>query len=100
MVNEIYQSRRDVLCEGLTRMGWPVAKPRGTMFVWAPLPEAYREIGSLEFSKLLVTESNVATSPGVGFGPGGDGFVRFALIENEQRIGQALRNLRRALVKL
>lgn len=95
VVNEIYQGRRDALCEGLSRIGWPVAKPRGTMFVWAPIPEPYRAMGSLEFSKFLVREAKVAVSPGVGFGPGGDGHVRFALIENEQRIGQAVRNLRR-----
>ena len=100
LVNEIYQSRRDTLCEGLDRIGWHVQKPRGTMFVWAPVPEPYREMGSLEFAKMLVTEAEVATSPGVGFGPGGDGYVRFALIENEQRTHQAVRNLRRALTKL
>ena len=100
LVNEIYQSRRDALCEGLDRIGWHVDKPKGTMFVWAPVPEPYREMGSLEFAKMLVTEAEVATSPGVGFGPGGDGFVRFALIENEQRTHQAVRNLRRALTKL
>jgi alanine-synthesizing transaminase len=99
-VNAIYQSRRDALCDGLKRIGWEVEPPKGTMFVWAPIPEAYREMGSLEFSKYLVTEAEVATSPGVGFGKGGEGFVRFALIENEQRIGQAVRNLKRALVKL
>jgi alanine-synthesizing transaminase len=97
---EIYQSRRDALCGGLNRIGWELEPPRGTMFVWAPIPEPYRELGSIEFAKLLVTEAEVAVSPGVGFGPGGDGFVRFALIENEQRIGQAVRNLRRALTKL
>jgi alanine-synthesizing transaminase len=95
VVNEIYQGRRDTLCEGLSRIGWPVSKPRGTMFVWAPIPEPYQAMGSLEFSKFLVRETKVAVSPGVGFGPGGDGHVRFALIENEQRIGQAVRNLRR-----
>jgi len=100
VVNEIYQSRRDALCDGLSRIGWEVAKPRGTMFVWAPIPAPYREMGSLEFSKFLVTEGKVAASPGVGFGPGGDGHVRFALIENEQRIGQAVRSLRKALTKL
>jgi alanine-synthesizing transaminase len=100
VVNEIYQSRRDALCGGLDRIGWPVEPPGGTMFVWAPIPEPYREMGSVEFASFLVREANVATSPGVGFGPGGDGFVRFALIENEQRIGQATRNLRRALTKL
>src|SRR5665213_63761 len=100
VVNEIYLHRRDALCEGLQRIGWEVAKPKGTMFVWAPIPEPYLEMGSLEFSSFLVSEAEVATSPGVGFGPGGDGHVRFALIENEQRIGQAVRNLRRALPKL
>ncbi len=70
------------------------------MFVWAPIPEAYREMNSIEFGSMLVREAEVATSPGVGFGPGGEGFVRFALIENEQRIGQAIRNLRKALPKL
>ena len=99
-VNAIYKSRRDALVEGLNRVGWPVAKPRGTMFVWAPLPEPYREMGSLEFSKYLVNEACVATSPGMGFGNGGEGYVRFALVENEQRITQAVRNLRRALTKL
>ena len=99
-VNDIYQARRDALCDGLARVGWRIAKPKGTMFVWAPIPEPYREMGSLEFSSFLVSEAEVATSPGVGFGPGGDGHVRFALIENEQRIGQAVRNLRRTLTKL
>jgi alanine-synthesizing transaminase len=99
-VRDIYQARRDSLCDGLARIGWPVERPQGTMFVWAPIPEAYQEKGSVEFASDLVTEANVATSPGVGFGPGGDGHVRFALIENEQRITQAVRNLRRALTKL
>ncbi|MFZ0667004.1 MAG: aminotransferase class I/II-fold pyridoxal phosphate-dependent enzyme [Acidimicrobiales bacterium] len=100
VVNDIYQARRDALCDGLNRIGWQVARPKGTMFVWAPIPEPYREMGSLEFSSFLVSQAEVATSPGVGFGPGGDGHVRFALIENEQRIGQAIRNLRRGLTKL
>ena len=99
-INAIYQDRRDALCEGINRIGWEVTPPKGTMFVWAPIPEAYREMGSLEFAKYLVQEANVATSPGVGFGPGGDGHVRFALIENDKRIGQAVRNLRKALTKL
>ena len=99
-INQIYRSRRDALCDGLNRIGWHLVPPKGTMFVWAPIPEPYREMGSLEFSKYLVNEADVATSPGVGFGPGGDGHVRFALIENEQRIGQAVRNLRSALTKL
>ena len=96
----IYQSRRDALCDGLARIGWEVEPPRGTMFVWAPIPEPYRELGSVEFASMLVKEAKVATSPGIGFGPGGDGHVRFALIENEQRIGQGIRNLKRALTKL
>jgi alanine-synthesizing transaminase len=99
-VRAVYLARRDALCDGLNRIGWPVVKPRGTMFVWAPIPEPYREMGSIEFASFLVREAQVATSPGVGFGPGGDGHVRFALIENEQRIHQAVRNLRRALTKL
>jgi len=97
VVNEIYWSRRDALCDGLDRMGWPVQRPLGTMFVWVPIPEAYRHMGSLEFSSFLVREARVASSPGVGFGPGGEDHVRFALIENEQRITQATRNMRRAL---
>jgi alanine-synthesizing transaminase len=99
-IRECYQGRRNALCDGLNRIGWRLAAPKGTMFVWAPIPEPYKEMGSLEFSKLLVREAEVATSPGVGFGAGGDGHVRFALIENEQRTGQAVRNLRRALTKL
>ncbi|MBV8691626.1 MAG: aminotransferase class I/II-fold pyridoxal phosphate-dependent enzyme [Actinobacteria bacterium] len=99
-VNEIYQGRRDALCDGLARVGWEFPKPRGTMFVWAPIPEPYAEMGSLEFAKFLFNEGKVATSPGVGFGPGGEGFVRFALIENEQRISQGVRTIRKALTKL
>ena len=99
-VQAIYQSRRDALCDGLARIGWEVEPPQGTMFVWAPIPEPYRDLGSVEFASMLVREAKVATSPGIGFGPGGDGHVRFALIENEQRIGQGVRNLRRALTKL
>jgi alanine-synthesizing transaminase len=96
----IYQSRRDTLIEGLHRVGWDVVKPRGSMFIWAPIPEPYREMNSLEFAKFLIEEADVATSPGVGFGEGGDGHVRFALIENELRTHQAIRNLKRALTKL
>ncbi|HLI16563.1 MAG TPA: aminotransferase class I/II-fold pyridoxal phosphate-dependent enzyme [Acidimicrobiales bacterium] len=99
-VNEIYLHRRDALCDGLARIGWTVDKPKGTMFVWAPIPEPYAHLGSLEFAKFLIAEAKVATAPGVGFGPGGDGFVRFALIENEQRIAQAVRTMRRALAEL
>jgi alanine-synthesizing transaminase len=96
----IYQSRRDTLIEGLNRIGWDVRAPRGSMFIWAPMPEPYREMGSLEFSRFLIESADVATSPGVGFGEGGDGHVRFALIENELRTSQAIRNLRKALTKL
>src|SRR6187402_1369582 len=93
-VNAVYESRRNALVDGLGRIGWEVERPRGTMFVWAPIPEPYRELGSIEFAKLIVNDCDVAVSPGVGFGPGGDGFVRFALIENEQRIVQAVRQLK------
>jgi alanine-synthesizing transaminase len=96
---ERYQQRRDVLCNGLDRAGWPVAKPKATMFVWAPIPEPFVEMGSLEFSKFLLREAKVAVSPGIGFGDYGDGFVRFALIENEHRTRQAIRGIRRALQK-
>jgi alanine-synthesizing transaminase len=98
--NAIYQSRRDTLCRGLDQAGWHIERPRGTMFAWAPIPEPYQEMGSIEFAKLIVTDCDVAVSPGVGFGPGGDGHVRFALIENEQRIAQACRQLKRGLTKL
>src|SRR5271166_6409441 len=87
----IYQSRRDILVSGLKRAGWPVDPPRGSMFVWAPIPEPFREQGSLEFSKLLMEQALVAVSPGVGFGPMGEGHVRFALIENQHRTRQATR---------
>ena len=96
----IYQSRRDTLIEGLNRVGWAVTAPKGSMFVWAPIPEPYRDMGSLDFSKFLIEEADVATSPGVGFGEGGDAHVRFALIENELRTHQAVRSLRRALTRL
>jgi alanine-synthesizing transaminase len=96
----IYQSRRNTLVEGLHRIGWDVVSPRGSMFIWSPIPEPYREMSSLEFSKFLIEEADGATSPGVGFGEGGDGHVRFALIENELRTHQAVRNLKRALTKL
>jgi alanine-synthesizing transaminase len=99
-VNAIYESRRNALCDGLDRIGWDIPRPRGTMFAWAPIPEAYAELGSIEFAKLVINECDVAVSPGVGFGPAGDDYVRFALIENEQRIGQAVRQLKRGLTKL
>ena len=100
LLREVYQVRRDTLIGGLNRIGWHVAAPKGSMFIWAPIPEAYREMSSLEFATFLITEAEVATSPGVGFGEGGDGHVRFALIENELRTQQAIRNLKRALPKL
>ena len=99
-VNAVYQKRRDQLCDGLKRIGWDIEPPKGTMFVWAPIPEQYSDMKSIEFASFLVKEANVAVSPGVGFGRGGEGFVRFALIENEQRTQQAVRNLRGALTRL
>ncbi len=96
-VCEIYRSRRDALCSGLARAGWDVEPPRGTMFVWAPIPEPFRAQGSLEFALRLAQDASVAVSPGIGFGDGGDGHVRFALVENEQRIGQATRSIRKLL---
>ena len=99
-VCKTYESRRDALIDGLDRIGWSIPSPRGSMFVWAPIPEPYREMNAVEFCSHLVTECNVALSPGSGFGPGGEGFVRFALIENEQRIHQAVRNLDHGLPKL
>jgi alanine-synthesizing transaminase len=95
-----YQSRRDALIDGLGRIGWDIPKPKGSMFVWAPIPEAYADMDSVAFCSHMVKECDVALSPGVGFGPGGEGFIRFALIENEQRIGQAVRNLKRGLTRL
>lgn len=92
---ELYRYRRDVLIEGLARIGWPVDKPRGTMFVWAKIPEAYQAMGSLEFTKHVLKVAKVAVSPGIGFGEGGDQYVRFALVENEHRTRQAMRGLRR-----
>jgi alanine-synthesizing transaminase len=91
---EVYRRRRDVLVDGLNKLGWSVPKPRGTMFVWAPIPEPFRGLGSLEFAKLLIQECRVAVSPGIGFGEYGEGYVRFALVENEQRTRQALRGLK------
>ena len=98
-ITATYKRRRDVLVDGLNRAGWPVEKPKATMFVWAPIPEPFRAMGSLEFSKFLLAEAKVAVSPGVGFGADGDGFVRFALIENEHRTRQALRGIRHALTR-
>lgn len=99
-LSTVYESRRNALVDGLGRIGWDILRPRGTMFAWARIPEPYREMGSIEFAEMLVRDCDVAVSPGVGFGPGGDGHVRFALIENEQRIGQAIRGLRKGLTRL
>jgi len=98
-IAEVYRKRRDVLVDGLNRMGWKVKKPKATMFVWAKIPEPYSEMGSLEFSKFLLKVAKVAVSPGVGFGEFGEGYVRFALVENEHRIRQALRGIKKALFK-
>jgi alanine-synthesizing transaminase len=92
-----YQKRRDILVTGLKRAGWPVEAPRGSMFLWAPLPERYRQIGSLEFAKLLMEKALVAVSPGIGFGPLGEGYVRFALVENDHRIRQACKSIKQFL---
>jgi len=95
----VYRSRRDVLVDGLNRVGWPLEKPKGTMFVWARIPEPFRHMGSVEFSKYLIEEGKVAVSPGLGFGEYGDEFVRFARVENEMRTKQAIRGLRKAIQK-
>jgi alanine-synthesizing transaminase len=94
---EKYRMRRDVLCEGLYRLGWEVEKPKATMFVWAKIPQQYAAMGSIEFSKLLLKEAKVATSPGIGFGEFGEGHVRFALVENEHRIKQAVKGIKNFL---
>jgi alanine-synthesizing transaminase len=93
-IRQMYQNRRDVLCDGLYAAGWPVEKPRATMFAWAQIPEQYRHMGSLEFSKKLLKDAKVAVSPGIGFGEHGDDHVRFGLIENEHRTRQAVRGIR------
>ncbi|POZ53565.1 alanine transaminase [Methylovulum psychrotolerans] len=98
-IAEMYRKRRDVLCEGLASAGWPVEKPKATMFVWAKIPEAYQAMGSLEFSKKLLLEAKVAVAPGIGFGQYGDDHVRFGLIENEHRTRQAIRGIRMMMKK-
>jgi alanine-synthesizing transaminase len=94
---DLYQKRRDVLIDGLHRAGWHVDPPKGSMFVWAPIPEPFREIGSLEFAKLLLEKALTGVAPGIGFGPLGEGFVRFALIENHHRTRQATRAIKQFL---
>lgn len=96
-IREIYRARRDVLCESFARAGWEVPVPPATMFAWAPIPEPFAHMGSLGFAKHLIGAAGVAVSPGIGFGSQGEGYVRFALVENEQRIRQAARGVRRAL---
>jgi len=94
---DIYRDRRDVLVDGLNRVGWPTEKPRGTMFVWAKIPEKYQNMGSVEFSKMLIEKAKVAVSPGIGFGEYGDDYVRFALVENPHRTRQAIRGIRQVM---
>jgi alanine-synthesizing transaminase len=94
---ETYRQRRDALVDGLNRVGWPIEKPKGTMFVWAKIPEQYLKMGSIEFAKMLMVKARVAVSPGIGFGQYGDDHVRFALIENPHRIGQAVRGIKQIL---
>ena len=96
-MRDAYKRRRDVLVESFGRAGWPIPAPRASMFAWSPIPEPFRPLGSVEFSKLLVEKAEVAVSPGTGFGERGEGYVRIALVENEQRIRQAARNVRRFL---
>jgi alanine-synthesizing transaminase len=94
---EIYRQRRDALVDGLNRIGWAIDKPKGTMFVWAKIPEPYLKMGSIEFAKMLMVKARVAVSPGIGFGQYGDDHVRFALIENPHRINQAIRGIKQIL---
>ncbi|MFZ1774605.1 MAG: aminotransferase class I/II-fold pyridoxal phosphate-dependent enzyme, partial [Rhizobiaceae bacterium] len=96
-VREVYHKRRDVMVDSFGRAGWDIPPPAATMFAWAPIPEPFKALGSLEFSKLLVEKADVAVAPGIGFGEHGDDFVRLALVENEHRIRQAARNIKRFL---
>ena len=98
-IRDVYKHRRDVLIDAFDRVGWHVPAPEATMFAWAPIPEPFKKLGSLEFSKLLLQEADIAVSPGIGFGEYGDTHVRIALVENEQRIRQAARNLKKFLDK-
>jgi alanine-synthesizing transaminase len=98
-IRAVYRSRRDTLVDSITRAGWPIPSPPATMFAWAPIPDMFAHIGSLEFSKLLLERASVAVAPGVGFGEYGEGYVRIALVENEQRIRQAARNIRKFLTE-
>jgi alanine-synthesizing transaminase len=96
-IRKTYESRRNALITGLHQAGWNVPPPKATMFVWAEIPEQFKKMGSLEFCKLLIQEGGVAVSPGIGFGEGGDTYVRFALVENEQRIKQAMKGIKKVL---
>lgn len=96
-ISTIYEKRRNVLCDGLNAAGWPVEKPRGSMFVWARIPEKFQKMTSLDFAKLLLEKALVGVAPGIGFGPGGEGYVRFALIENHERTRQAIRSIKSLL---
>jgi alanine-synthesizing transaminase len=98
-ISKTYESRRDVLIKGLHKAGWNVAPPKATMFVWAEIPDRFKYLGSLEFTKMLIKEAGVAVSPGIGFGEGGDSFVRFALVENENRIRQAAKGIKKVMNK-
>lgn len=98
-MRKLYKERRDILAEGLKDAGWDVPVPNASMFIWAPIPKAYAHLGCLEFSKLLLQNADVAVAPGIGFGPGGEGFVRIALVENKQRIRQAVRNIKQFLAE-
>jgi alanine-synthesizing transaminase len=98
-IMDIYKDRRDALCEGLNRIGWTVEPPQATMFLWAEIPDEFKHLGSVEFSKLLLREAEVAVSPGLGFGQYGDDHVRFAFVENRQRTNQAIRNMRKFFAK-
>ena len=93
-IKQLYQDRRDILCAGLNKIGWPVEPPKATMFIWAKIPEHYQSMGSLEFTKYLMKEAKVAVAPGIGFGDLGDEHVRFGLVENDLRTRQALKNLK------
>ena len=98
-IRDMYQSRRDVLCEGLNTIGWQITPPKATMFVWAKIPDFYQSLGSIEFTKKLITDAKVGVSPGIGFGEYGDDYVRFSLIENEHRTRQAVRNIKEMFKK-
>jgi alanine-synthesizing transaminase len=95
-----YQDRRDIMCEGLERLGWEVEKPKAGMFLWVKLPEPFIRMGSMDFSLRLMEEANVAVAPGIGFGSEGEGYLRLALVENEHRIRQAIRQMKKSLAKM